>query len=234
MKISCLLVSHNKPQFIGDAIKNVLAQEHKDFELLIMDSGVLIDKGYFSQWTDERIKVFRSNETEELRQEKAMAPWCYNEFFRRNLTTGELITYLCDDDIFYSNAFSVFSRWMTNNPNMLAVYASIDLVMCLPDNPPNIYGQRRALEIGGRGAYKMDCRVDYLQFCHRRSLLYHFDGNEYWPEGKSTEKHADGIFMDKCGDICHIYPIPVKIGQNRRTPQSTYYPVKNENTSNRI
>jgi hypothetical protein len=49
---------------------------------------------------------------------------------------------------------------------------------------------------------------------------------DYWPDGLDTASHADGVFMDKVGKICYIYPIPVKIGQNRRTPISVYDPFK--------
>lgn len=223
MKLSCLLVSHNKPDYVNQAIQSVLEQESEDWELLIMDSGVL-GKEYFSKYKDDRIKLYMSGETEELRKSKAMAPWCFNEFFRRKLPQGELVSYLCDDDIFYPKAFSVFQRWANNNPKMLAMYASIDVAIYQPGKEPMIFGQRKALEIGGNGAYPMDCRADYLQLCHRREVLKYFDNDEYWPESKNTEKHADGVFMDKIGKVCHIYPIPVKIGQNRRTPVSTYYP----------
>lgn len=222
MKLSCLLVSHNKPDLVHEAIESVLNQDSNDWELLIMDSGPLLSE--LAKYENDKVKLYASGETEELKQKKAMAPWCYNEFFRRNLVTGELISYLCDDDILYPCAFSVFQRWATNNPKMLAMYASIDLAFKAPEKEVMIYSQRKALEIGGKGAYGMDCRVDYLQFCHRREVLEHFEDDEYWPEGRATERHADGVFMDKVGDICHIYPIPVKIGQNRRTPKSTYYP----------
>jgi hypothetical protein len=160
-----------------------------------------------------------------MRGFKAMAPWCYNEAFRRNLVTGTIVSYLCDDDILYPDAFETFVNWAANNPKMMAMYASIDLAIYIPGKDPIIYGQRKALEIGGRGAYPMDCRVDYLQLCHRREVLKHFDNDEYWPESTETANHADGVFMDKLGQICHIYPIPVKVGQNRRTQRSTYYPV---------
>lgn len=224
--ISCLMVSHEKPDLSSQAIESVLTQTTTDWELLIMDSGTLFHDGYFKKFTDSRIKVYQSGETADLREQKSMAPWCFNEFIRRKLPSGELITYLCDDDIYYPEAFSIFGQWASNNPKMNAMYASIDLAVALPNQEPMIYGQRKALEIGGRGAYPMDCRVDYLQLCHRLSVLEHFENEEYWPEGKEHEKHADGVFMERLGQICHIYPIPVKIGQNRRTPSSTYYPVK--------
>jgi hypothetical protein len=49
---------------------------------------------------------------------------------------------------------------------------------------------------------------------------------EYWPEDKATESHADGLFMERIGAQVPIYPIDIKVSQNRRTPRSTYVPVR--------
>jgi glycosyltransferase involved in cell wall biosynthesis len=160
MKISCLMVSHNKPGYVDCAIQGVLDQKHTDWELLVMDSGVLYDQNYFSKWKDERIKFIRSSETDETRKNKAMAPWCFNQTLKA--ATGDLITYHGDDDLLYENAFDVFNRWMTNNKKMLAIYASIDLAFYVHGEVAHVYGQRKAFEIGGSGAYSMDCRVDSL------------------------------------------------------------------------
>src|SRR5207244_112763 len=37
--------------------------------------------------------------------------------------------------------------------------------------------------------------------------------------------HADGIVMERIGEHTPIYPIDVKVSQNRRTLQSTYAPL---------
>jgi hypothetical protein len=62
---------------------------------------------------------------------------------------------------------------------------------------------------------------------HRRSILRSikgFDCLEWWPEGKETEGHADGIFMERIGAVTPFYPIDVKVSQNRRTPKSLNCP----------
>jgi glycosyltransferase involved in cell wall biosynthesis len=218
------MISHDKPDQVCNAIDSVLSQMTDDWELIVIDSGILLDKGHFECYNDKRITFHFSGETKKIRDTKAIAPWCFNECFRRKLVHGDLIVYLCDDDIFYPNAFSLFQRWAKNNPNVLAFYASEDVAVNFPLGNITIVGERKALEIGGRGAYRMSCRVDYLQLCHRVEILKHFE-DEYWPESKETEKFADGIFMEKIGQISYIYPIPVKIGQNRRCENSTNAPL---------
>lgn len=230
MLMTCILVSHNKPDLCHEAVQSVINQTHQDWECLLVDSGVLYDKGYFDSfyWSaDERITFIRSTETDETRRTKAMAPWCFNECFRNNMVKGELVMYLCDDDILYPNAFQTFVSYAESRPEALAFYASQDIGIIYPNGWRAITGERRAIGIAGRccGGRTMDCQVDYLQFCHRRSLLEKMPGQEWWRENKDQhENHADGIFMDRCGDITPIHPIDVKVSQNRRTPSSTYVP----------
>jgi hypothetical protein len=231
MLVSCILVSHNKPHLCHEAIGSVVAQTHAQWQCLVVDSGVLYDQGYFQKlpWAqDERLVVLRSTETEETRRTKAMAPWCFNECIRKGLIKGELVMYLCDDDILYANAFASFVHYARRRPDVVAMYASQDLGIIHPDGRREIVGERRAYGLGGRccNGRALDCEVDYLQFCHRAALLRQFPGEQWWPEDKESESHADGLFLERCGAIAPLYPIDVKVSQNRRTPQSTYVPVK--------
>lgn len=231
MLVTCLLVSHNKPDLCSEAVQSVVNQTHQDWECLVMDSGVLYDKGYFDAfpWSaDERFTFIRSSETMETRKTKAMAPWCFNECIRSGLVKGELVMYLCDDDLLYPNAFQTFVAYAESRPDVLAMYASQDMGVIYPNGWRAVVGERRAIGVAGRccGGRPLDCQVDYLQFCHRKSILDKMQGSEWWSESKSTESHADGIFMERCGELTPIHPIDVKVSQNRRTPQSTYVPVK--------
>jgi hypothetical protein len=230
MLVSCILVSHDKPELCHEALRSVAGQTHSQWECLVVDSGVLHDRGYFQtgRWSkDGRFRFLRSGETEETRRTKAMAPWCFNECFRRGWVRGELVLYLCDDDLLYPSAFRTFVSYAENRPEALAMYASQDMGVVYPDGRRCIVGERRAIGLAGRccGGRALDCQVDYLQFCHRRRLLDHFEGEQWWPEGKDTEAHADGVFMEACGEITPIHPIDIKVSQNRRTPRSTYHPV---------
>lgn len=230
MRVSCLLVSHDKPEWCRESLDSVAAQSHSEWECLVVDSGELFDAGYFEPYLNEpRFTFIRSPETPEQRRTTAMAPWCFNECFRRGLVSGDLVVYLCDDDIFYPNAFHTFASFAANRPEVVAMYASQDLVVIHPDGRRTSAGERRALAFGGRccKGRLMDCQVDYAQMAHRPGVLAHIKGNErgaWWPEGKATEAHADGIIMEKIGGVTPFYPIDVKVSQNRRTPKSTYAP----------
>ena len=79
-----------------------------------------------------------------------MAPWCFNECFRKGLVAGDLVMYLCDDDILYSNAFATFVDYSSRNPQAEAMYASQDIGVILPNGQRLITGERRATQVGGR------------------------------------------------------------------------------------
>jgi glycosyltransferase involved in cell wall biosynthesis len=157
-----------------------------------------------------------------------MAPWCFNECLRKGLVRGDLVMYLCDDDILYPCAFEAFVCYCRRNPEARAMYASQDVAVIYPNGWRAIAGERRATAPGGRscGGRPMDGQVDYLQFCHRTDVLDLFPDDEYWPEDKETENHADGIFMERVGQHVPIHPIDVKVSQNRRTAQSTNIPIR--------
>lgn len=229
MLVSCVLVSHNKPQICHEAVQSVVNQTHEDWELILVDSGVLYDQGYFENFSwscDERITIIRSIETEEIRKTKAMAPWCYNETYRNGLLTNNIkndgiVVFLCDDDFFYCCAFQVFSSYFESHLDALAVYGSQDIGVIYPNGWRAVVGERRALVPAGLCVgVRIDCVFDYLQFAIKSSLLSKFS----WPEGKETESHADGVLYEQIGSIMPIHPIDVKISQNRRVPQSTYCP----------
>jgi hypothetical protein len=229
--VTCICVCHDKPDLAHEAIQSIVSQSYPNWEALVVDSGVLFDAGYFDAFAwrnDPRVKLLRSEETEEIRATKAMAPWCFNECFRKGLVSGDLVMYLCDDDILYPNAFDTFVAFSRRNPHAKAMYASQDLGVIYPTGWRAIVGQRRATQLGGKSCNgrPMDCQVDYLQFCHKTEVLKWFPDQEYWPESKETQSHADGIFMERVGKHVVIHPIDVTVSQNRRTPQSTFDPVR--------
>jgi glycosyltransferase involved in cell wall biosynthesis len=230
MRVSCICVCHNKPDVTHEAIGSIVGQTFPDWEAIVVDSGVLYDAGYYDRFgwrADGRIRLLRSHETEQTRRTRAMAPWCFNECFRRGLVRGDLVTYLCDDDVLYPDAFATFVAYCRHNPDAQAMYASQDVGVIYPNGWHAIVGERRATRPGGRccNGRRMDGEVDYLQFCHRADVLKRFPDDEYWPEAKETEEHADGLFMERVGKYVPIHPIDVKVSQNRRTARSTYTPL---------
>lgn len=216
------MASHDKKNLVMDAIESVIHQSHPDWQLIVLDSGKLFDSGFFDSVRDDRIQIIHSTETAELRKTTNMASWCYNQILSSQNCDGQLVTYLCDDDYYYDSAFSVFNEFFTNNQTVQAAYASIDLSVI--DQEEVLYGERKALEICGDGTYRMDCRVDYLQFCHRAEILNLLPSGRWWSERKQDQAHADGLFMESIAAKTLVYPIPKKVGRNRRAKNSVNFP----------
>jgi GT2 family glycosyltransferase len=227
--ITCIVLSHDKPELVRQAIWSVLAQTFTDWEAIVFDSGVLHDAGFFTRlpgMDDPRIRLVRSWETPEIRRTKAIAPWCFNECLRSGLVRGDLVAYLTDDDLFYPNAFATFVECRRSQPAVQAMYAGEDVYVLHADGRSELVGERRALHVGGQccGGHTLAGFADYLQFCHTRELLARFPSDEYWPEALGTQQYGDALFMERVGSLVPVVPIDVKIGQNRRTPRSKYAP----------
>ncbi len=226
-KISLIIVSHNKPELVKEALKSVLDQTQRDWEAVLVDSGVLLGQGFFNYLKDDRIKVVASEEEPGMGANKNMAGWCFNRWLNSGHLTGELIMYLCDDDLLYPEAFETYwNFYVKHNREPQAMYASQDIGLVDREGKTRIIGRRIADRPAGRfcKGRKLDCQVDYLQLCHSRAMLdrmreaYHT--TEFHLEDKSHADHADGIFLEKMGALTKIYNIDKVLSMNRRTAAS--------------
>lgn len=225
--LSIIIVSHNKPEYVKEAVQSVLDQTHQDWEAFLIDSGVLLKQGFFDYLKDKRIRVMPSGETPELAKTKNMASWCYNKMLNSGEVSGELVMYLCDDDLLYREAFETFwNYYIAHKREPQAMYSSQDLGLVGRDGKIQIIGKRIADRPAGRfckGA-KLDCRVDYLQFCHTRAILQKwtetYGSTEYQSEDRKDSEHADGIFMEQVGALTKVHNINKLLSMNRRTTAS--------------
>jgi glycosyltransferase involved in cell wall biosynthesis len=225
--ISIIIISHNKPQSIKTAVQGVLDQTHQNWEGVLVDSGILLNQGFFSYLKDPRLKVIPTGETPDMAKTTNMGAWCCNYALNSNLISGELVMYLCDDDLLYPEAFQVFWDFYRQHDRApQAMYASQDIGLVQPDGKTQIIGRRVADRPAGRfcRGRKLDCRVDYLQFCHTARILDKFrevyKTTRYHSEDKRDAHHADGIFMEQIGALTKVYNIDKVLSMNRRTTES--------------
>jgi glycosyltransferase involved in cell wall biosynthesis len=221
--LTCLIISHNKPKYVCEAIGSISNQIFTNWRAIVIDSGVLYDSGYFDQLDfkkDSRFTLVRSLETDELKATgKVMHSWCVNECFRKGLVDGEFVMYLCDDDWLYSQAFGVFYDFYQQHPEVDAMYGGMDFILQKADGSrtqlPTLHANvNRGSFCGGPGLY---CQVDGGQICHKVNLLSRFPNDEYWPEHQLP---ADAHFLEKLGSITTIYATNFTIGCNRKVPES--------------
>jgi glycosyltransferase involved in cell wall biosynthesis len=222
---TCIVISHNKPAYVTQALASLAAQTFGDWEAIVFDSGVLYDSGFFDDlpfFDDPRFRLIRSWETDELRRTKTIASWCSNECFRKNLVRGRYVTYLCDDDLLDPGAFAAFHDYIAAHPQAMALYGTVDLTVVNERGERFLLREIPAREIRGSvcNGGSLDRQVDYLQICHHVDVLRAFPSDEYWPEDRGSIRHADGIFLEQVGRSFPIYPVAAKIGENRKVPES--------------
>jgi hypothetical protein len=224
---SIIVVSHNKPRFAKEAVKSLLGQTHANWQGILMDSGILLNQGYYDDLHDPRLKVIPTGETPEMARTMNMNSWCFNHLLNSGQLAGELIMYLNDDDLLYPEAFATFwNFYQQHNREPQAMYASQDIGLVDPDGKTQIIGRRVADRPAGRfcKGRRLDCRVDYLQFCHTAKILEQFrqkyHTTQYHSEDKRDSHHADGIFMEQVGALTKVYNIDKVLSMNRRTTES--------------
>jgi hypothetical protein len=225
--VSIIVISHNKPRSIKEAVEGVLSQTHKDWEGVLVDSGILLNQGFFGYLNDSRFRIVPSGETPAMAKTTNMAAWCCNKILNSNLLSGELVMYLCDDDLLYPAAFETYwNFYLQHDRAPQAMYASQDIGLVDPNGDTQIIGRRVADRPGGRSCKgrKLDCQVDYLQFCHTARILGRFRDayktTQYHSEDKRDALHADGIFMEQIGALTTVHNIDKVLSMNRRTAES--------------
>lgn len=219
MKFSCILLSHNKPDLVKEAVQSVLDQTYEKWECVLIDSGVLFDAGHFNYIQDRRFRIYRSDETEAIRQTKAIAPWNFNWAFKQSWVTGDLIVYLADDDLLKPVCMEKFKNFFAAecNGDILAAYGDQEFGYIDDDGKTCIVGTRKA-EPRLRG---FDCVVDGGQLCHRYEVWGKAGG---WPEDLQFKTHSDGIFLETIATkVGKILPIPdTVVSVNRKCATSTF------------
>lgn len=230
--LSIIIISHNKPALVRQAVASVLNQTHSNWEAILVDSGLLLAQGFFDDLKgDSRITVEASGETPELARTKNMASWCCNRILNSNRLKGELIMSLCDDDILYPEAFATFwDFYVRHHREPQAMYAAQDVGFINAQGQITVVGRKHANEPAGRFCQgrKIDLELDYLQFCHTAAILERYRQvyrtTEFFSENREHATHADGIFMENVGALTKVYNIPQVLSMNRRTPDSINYP----------
>jgi len=225
--LSILIISHNKPRTVKEAIQGVLDQTHPNWEATLIDSGVLLNQGFFAYLKDPRIRIIPTGETPELARSVNMASWCLNRWLNSDRARGELIMYLCDDDLIYPEAFATYWDFYCQHDRVpQAMYASQDLGVVDSQGKSQIIGRRIADRPRGRFCRggRLDCRVDSLQLCLTSRILEKFrevyKTAQFHSEDKRDAHHADGIFMEQLGALTKVYNIDKVLSMNRRTVES--------------
>ena len=123
-KVSLIMGTYNRPDYLREAIESVVAQTMVDWELILMNDGGVDVADIIDEIGDKRIRYFHD-------------PVNRGFAFRLNQgldkATGDYIAYLGDDDLYYPNHFEVLSKTLDENPDIGAAYSNLYAVQFVKD-----------------------------------------------------------------------------------------------------
>lgn len=129
VKLSVILPAYNAEQYISDAVKSVLSQSFKEFELIVVNDGSTDNTiKILNDFKDCRLKVFSKT--------NGGIVSALNFGFLKS--SGKIIARMDADDICYSNRFEKQLTYLTEN--------DLDMIGCyinLIDKENKIIGQKK-------------------------------------------------------------------------------------------
>ena len=123
-KVTVLISTYNRPDYLKVAIQSVVDQTLGDWELLVMNDGGVDVGSVVAAFNDQRIRYFPDDVNRKL-------PYRFN--FGLNAARGKYIAYLGDDDLFYPNHLRVLSDALDENPGVGVVYSDLYGVQFVKD-----------------------------------------------------------------------------------------------------
>lgn len=120
-RVSVIMPVYNSEKYVGEAIESILNQTYEDFELIIIDDGSKDSSAEIIQsYKDERI-VFIKNEVNR--------GFLYNLNYGIEISKGEYIARLDNDDISYPTRFEKQVQFLDSHPETVLVGTKMDLLI---------------------------------------------------------------------------------------------------------
>lgn len=135
-RVSVVITTYKRPNFLERAIASVLNQTYKNYELIVVDDfGLLENRSVVEKFNNSgtNIKYIRHRSN-------------FGVSFARNTgisnSSGELFCFLDDDDFFLENHLEENIRSIEENKNCKAVYSDCDVLVFANSNDINSISTR--------------------------------------------------------------------------------------------
>jgi glycosyltransferase involved in cell wall biosynthesis len=112
-RVSIVTCSYQQGQFIDATIRSVIEQNYEDLEYIVMDGGSRDETVAILQRYDSRIHYWVSE------KDAGQTDALIRGFAR---STGEVMGWLCSDDLLLPNALKTVGQFFADNPDIDAVY----------------------------------------------------------------------------------------------------------------
>ncbi|MDR1112002.1 MAG: glycosyltransferase [Deltaproteobacteria bacterium] len=124
-KVTALISTFNRPQYLAEAITSIVSQTMDDWELIVLNDGGVDVAHVVEKFADPRIVYVPDTENRG-------AAIRFNQGLR--LAKGDYVCYLGDDDAFYPNHFELLSKALDENPEAGLAYSDLYAVSSVSDN----------------------------------------------------------------------------------------------------
>lgn len=201
MKISVILTSYNRPQLVREAITSVQDQTYSDWELLVVDDNSGDETRSVLariEAAEPRCRIIQSNVSPEDRPRTARYATCIN--LAIPLLSGDLVTYLTDDDIYLPERFEQMHALFVSHPEIFVVYGQQRLVQLMASGQRNFQTLRPMPGI----TRQPNGVIDHNSVMHRRSC---FDVVGYWEDKPELWSFADATFFLKLAGCWEFHPL---------------------------
>lgn len=121
MKVTVVVRTYNRPEFLKEALVSIQLQTHTDWEVLIFDDAASVENftiynKFKDNNPDKRIMYLTTKKSHDLFKDSwLIAP---------DLADGEIMVRLDDDDLLTEDALEFLSETYTNNPELEFSYGS--------------------------------------------------------------------------------------------------------------
>lgn len=120
-KVSIVIPSYNRADYLGMTLDSILAQSYEDFEVVFVDDGSTdstkqILETYIS--SDQRVKYYSQQNSE-----RAVA-----RSYGASLAQGDYVCFVDSDDLWYPNKLENQVKIMDENPDVVFSYASVNRI----------------------------------------------------------------------------------------------------------
>lgn len=200
MKVSCILTSYNRTNFLRQAIESVTTQTYPYWELFIVDDNsnqetVDIILEFVNK--DSRIHLLQSHVKPEDRGKTTRYATCINMAIPK--LTGNLVTYLTDDDYYFPQRFEKMVEVFESSPHIHVLYGKQHLSGLFGD----VWIYFTIRELVGITREPQN-KIDHNSIMHRRSCFIEVP---YWNDEPDNWMNADAKFFQNLAKHWDFHPL---------------------------
>ncbi|MBU2661581.1 spore coat dTDP-glycosyltransferase SpsA [Bacillus cabrialesii] len=221
-KVSVIMTSYNKSDYVAKSISSILSQTFSDFELFIMDDNsneetLNVIRPFLN---DNRVRFYQSDVSGvKERTEKTRYAALINQAIE--MAEGEYITYATDDNIYMPDRLLKMVQELDAHPEKAVIY-SASKTYHLNEHRAIV---KETVRPAAQVTWNAPCAIDHCSVMHRYSVLEKVKEKfgSYWDESPAFYRIGDARFFWRVNHFYPFYPLAEELDLNYITDQSIHF-----------